>query len=276
MKRLTILFFAILVTFLLPYWLGLQFPPIRRDYFRMVYAGVISISLIGVILLWKSEEGASRIRTLIKLALYTGALLLIQPLRPFALSFYPLALMLAVVLGVLLLFSRSSAAPGWLSINVVRNWAFAGFSFLLANGIVLAASSFLAPPAVPVAATPDEQVQKMAEMDQMDRSSGRILLAPKRDDLRVRTTERLLQNHTLSSPDSQLSAALILQHGQCPRHFQMAYEQARRAYEAGDKDAKWLMQATYDRWQISLGKPQKYNTQPDFRPGVSQCETSIP
>ncbi len=278
MRKLAIFLTAILAAFLLPYWLGLQFPAIRRDYFRMVYAGVMLIAVTGVILLWGDEnrEGASRTPTLIKLALYTGALLLIHPLRPFALSFYPLALMLPVILGLLLLFSRNSSAPGWLRIDTLQRWTVAGMLFLLANGIVLAATAILSPSAVPDAGAPDAQVEQMLEQDQDDRLTGRILLVPSRDDQRVARIEALVSQGALTTPKAWFAAAFILQHGRCPRHFEMAYHLASRANAAGYENATWLLQAAYDRWQLSLGKAQRYDSQPNFQPGAGDCPTPAP
>jgi len=276
MRKLTILFLSMLGAVVLPWLLGQQFLQIRRDVFLVSFALTSAIAVIGVIWLWGSKEDAPEAPTLIKMTLYMGALLLFQPLRPFALSFYPLALMTPVALGLLLLLSRSSSAPVWLRIDTLQRWSFTAFAFLLANAIVLAATAFLAPAPVPSAATPDEQVQAMAEMDQEDRMTGRILLIPGRDDQRVARAEALASQETLTTPAAWVAAALILQHGQCPRHFEMAYDLASRAHEAGDVDAEWLMQAAYDRWQLSLGKAQKYDTQPDFRPGAGHCPTPAP
>ncbi len=277
MRKLAIFLTAILAAFLLPYWLGLQISAIRRDYFRMVYAGVMLIAVTGVILLWGDESrGASRTPILIKLALYTGALWLIHPLRPFALSFYPLALMLPVILGLLLLFSRNSSAPGWLRIDTLQRWTVAGMLFLLANGIVLAATVILSPSAVPDAGAPDAQVEQMLEQDQDDRLTGRILLVPSRDDQRVARVEALVSQGALITPKAWFAAAFILQHGRCPRHFEMAYHLASRANAAGYENAAWLMQAAYDRWQLSLGKAQRYDSQPNFQPGAGSCPTPAP
>ena len=275
MRRLALLYLTMLGVILLPYVAATRIPLWQRHYIAIAYAGVMLVAAAGVILLWREEsrEGAPRTPTLIKMVLYAGALLLIPPLRPFALSFYPLALMMPVALGLLLMLSRAASAPAWLRTDLLQRWSWSGFAFLLANGIVLARTAFFAPPAIPAAsAPPHQQVQDMAVMDQADRSSGRILLAPGRDDMRLRTVESLVQKDALTTPDDWLAAALILQHGHCPRHFEMAYELARRAHEAGATDAEWLMQAAYDRWQLSLGKPQKYGTQPDFRPGAGGCD----
>lgn len=274
MRKLTILFLSMLGAIILPWLLGQQFSQIRRDVFLISFVLTSAITVIGVIWLWGSKEDAPETPTLIKMVLYAGALLLFQPLRPFALSFYPLALMLPVVLGLLMLLGRSSSTPVWLRIDTLQRWAFTGFAFLLANAIVLAATAFFAPAPVPSAAAPGEQVQAMAAMDQEDRMTGRILLAPERDDQRVARVEALASQGVLTTPAAWVAAALILQHGQCPQHFEMAYRLASRAYEAGDADAEWLMQAAYDRWQLSLGKPQKYGTQPDFRPGAGSCDES--
>jgi hypothetical protein len=56
-------------------------------------------------------------------------------------------------------------------------------------------------------------------------------------------------------------AALILQHGEETKYYEMAHKLAQGAFDKGYKEAEWLSKATYDRWQMSMGKPQKYGTQ---------------
>jgi hypothetical protein len=65
----------------------------------------------------------------------------------------------------------------------------------------------------------------------------------------------------LIDPTTQYQAALVLQHGTAPRHFQRAYELAESAAQAQVVGAESLAHAAYDRWMLSLNQPQKYNTQ---------------
>lgn len=271
MKKLSLLFGLILLAIGLPWLLAYQIPQLRRYDILISFLLVTGVAAAGVIWLWRSEDAAPEAPTLIKLALYTGVLLLFRPLRIFALSFYPLALIIPIVLGLLLLFARTPSAPAWLRVEVLQQWTFTSLSFLLANALVLGATVLFAPPAVPIADSPDKQVTDMAQMDQDDRMTGRILLAPNRDAQRVEQVTQMVAQEELGGPEAWLAAALILQHGQCPRHFRMAYALARQAYEAGAADAEGMMQAAYDRWQLSLGHPQKYGTQPDFQPGEGAC-----
>lgn len=55
-------------------------------------------------------------------------------------------------------------------------------------------------------------------------------------------------------------AAWIMNHGDTPDDAGNAHMLARRASELGYRPARWLAAATYDRWQMYQGKPQKYGT----------------
>ncbi|MBZ9753331.1 hypothetical protein K7W42_21075 [Deinococcus sp. HMF7604] len=82
------------------------------------------------------------------------------------------------------------------------------------------------------------------------------------DETRRAQTLALLRAGRLSSAQDFFGAALIFQHGDCPQHFQLAHLLAARAFALGGvKSAGWLTAATYDRWQMSLGRLQTYGTQ---------------
>jgi hypothetical protein len=69
---------------------------------------------------------------------------------------------------------------------------------------------------------------------------------------------------------------MILQHGDRPRDYELAHFLALASLESGYKDAEFLAKATYDRWQISLGKTQKYGTQSRVRIGITGIQSSDP
>lgn len=75
-------------------------------------------------------------------------------------------------------------------------------------------------------------------------------------------TLNLLKEGRLSSAQDYLGAAFVFQHGECPQHYQLANLLAGQAIaRGGGQEARWIYAATYDRWQRSLGLPQKYGTQ---------------
>lgn len=58
-------------------------------------------------------------------------------------------------------------------------------------------------------------------------------------------------------------AAIVMQHGTDSASYRLAWEWASRAVtlDPSRTDARWLSAAAWDRWQLSLGKPQWYGTQ---------------
>lgn len=56
-------------------------------------------------------------------------------------------------------------------------------------------------------------------------------------------------------------AAWLLNHGETPDDARRAHELAREAAERGHGPARWLAAASYDRWCMYEGRPQRYGTQ---------------
>jgi hypothetical protein len=76
------------------------------------------------------------------------------------------------------------------------------------------------------------------------------------------------------NPEQMLDAAMVLQHGGDSSHYRIAHELASAACQRGvntrewpQSSAEWLAKATYDRWMLSIGKPQVYGTQCEFNLG---------
>lgn len=137
----------------------------------------------------------------------------------------------------------------------------AGGAFALMVCIVRAPSPVLAD-----GADVSAQLAYMHKTDQGDRYTLRFL-HPGRDRAR---RERVLDLHTnglIEAPDDQYAAALILQHGTTPDHFELAHHYATAARDAGVGGADWLFRATYDRWMLSIGEPARYGTQHGFTIG---------
>jgi hypothetical protein len=55
-------------------------------------------------------------------------------------------------------------------------------------------------------------------------------------------------------------AAWIMNHGDTADDARNAHMLALRSNELGHRPARWLAAATYDRWQMYQGQPQKYGT----------------
>lgn len=84
---------------------------------------------------------------------------------------------------------------------------------------------------------------------------------PERDGRRRDRVDQLIAAGALSSGLDYYHAAMVFQHGSKRWHFWRAHVLAIRATELGHPDAWWLAAASYDRWLISAGLPQRYGTQ---------------
>lgn len=82
-----------------------------------------------------------------------------------------------------------------------------------------------------------------------------------RDQVRRESALRLLMS--LANPDAQdlYRVAWLFNHGDTPEEAHRAHQLAAQAAALGYNDARWLAAASYDRWQMYCGKPQKYGTQ---------------
>ncbi|BAZ26022.1 hypothetical protein NIES4073_69280 [Kalymmatonema gypsitolerans NIES-4073] len=139
-----------------------------------------------------------------------------------------------------------------------------GFVPMLASVIMLAIANLIrpGPPALPTHThSVSDELRYIYETDQRDRLTSYILFNSTRDQTRLQRVLTLDQKGLITAPEAQYHAALILQHGTCPDHFGHAYELSHAAAQAQVADAQWLSRASYDRWMLSIGKPQKYNTQ---------------
>ena len=78
----------------------------------------------------------------------------------------------------------------------------------------------------------------------------------------------LEKNKKLEALD-KFHAAFVLHHSGESEDYRLAASLAEAAAEdAALKDVyevQWLKKAAYDRWKVSIGEPEKYNTQNNFR-----------
>ncbi len=72
----------------------------------------------------------------------------------------------------------------------------------------------------------------------------------------------MIENETLQEGADYYHAAVILQHSDKPEHYKLANELCSKAIDLGEKRAKWLYAATFDRYLLNTGeKYQKFGTQ---------------
>ncbi len=125
--------------------------------------------------------------------------------------------------------------------------------------------------------TTEEELEYMFALDQSDRYSGRFAILPGRDNARLLRTREIVENQADSlNPESKYHAAMILQHGNDSEDYESAYRLAKAADDAGYSEAKGLWMAAFDRWQLSIGRPQKYGTQSQLRIGITGIQTNHP
>lgn len=116
------------------------------------------------------------------------------------------------------------------------------------------------------------QMAELFAADQAARSGGPGAIdwdtVAREDRERRVDTLKLLQSGRLSTPADFVGAAFLFQHGDCPAAYELANKLAAQAIAAGERPggiphptARFIFAATYDRWQRSLGRPQKYGTQ---------------
>ena len=108
------------------------------------------------------------------------------------------------------------------------------------------------------------ELRTLYEHDQEDRRRGAFgpwMLV--RDWFRRRHLNRLMAAGALcdAAAEDYFHAAMLLQHAPRVRDYWRAHELAQRSAELGYAPARWLVAASYDRWLMRQGKPQKYGTQ---------------
>ncbi len=82
-----------------------------------------------------------------------------------------------------------------------------------------------------------------------------------RDRQRRRRVAEIMAGGDSTAPEDYYHAAWILNHGGTPEDAWRGHTLAKEAVALGYRPARWLAAATYDRWRMYQGKPQKYGTQ---------------
>ncbi len=109
------------------------------------------------------------------------------------------------------------------------------------------------------------ELRALYEQDQADRSGDNIdwaVVSPRDSSRRERVLELLGSNQLRTSEDYR-HAAMVLQHGSDTTAARLAHDLAKEAVvlDSTNAEAKWLLAASWDRYQIRLGEPQWYGTQ---------------
>ncbi len=115
-----------------------------------------------------------------------------------------------------------------------------------------------------------EKLEYAYKTDQSDRKALRSFVdfsnkVAERDSLRREQLRKIYRKQEIDHSIDKFHAAFIFHHSNNSKDFEIASRLASQA--AGDPKLKdhytvqWLHKAAYDRWMVSIGKPEKYNTQ---------------
>jgi hypothetical protein len=86
-------------------------------------------------------------------------------------------------------------------------------------------------------------------------------LLREQDAQRRKRLKAIIESSGLKEPEDYYHAAWILNHGESVEEIWQGHILAQEAVKLGLGRARWLAAATYDRWLMYQGKPQKYGTQ---------------
>ena len=104
------------------------------------------------------------------------------------------------------------------------------------------------------------------EQDRADHRQHARAGTPEYRALRARDATRRTAVRALLSREPELGAldchhaASIMNHGDDVDDLRIAHELALRSATLGHRPARWLAAATFDRWQMYQGLPQRYGT----------------
>ncbi len=105
------------------------------------------------------------------------------------------------------------------------------------------------------------QADKRERIDQPQRGTPEYKVLRERDRQRRERVMEIVAGTEPDSPEDLYHAAWIMNHGDTPADAWNAHTLAKCSAELGYRPARWLSAATYDRWLMYQGEPQKYGTQ---------------
>ena len=135
--------------------------------------------------------------------------------------------------------------------------------------VALAAALACSRPAPVPQASREAALRALFEADQAERSGPveqvDMDVLTERDRIRRDSLRALVADGVLATATSYYQAAMIMQHGTDSMDFRQAHEWARQSEELDSTkvETRWLVAATWDRYQMSRGEPQWYGTQSD-------------
>lgn len=121
------------------------------------------------------------------------------------------------------------------------------------------------------AAALSQELADIAKADQDDRKGDARLSGDTAEALKERDAKRrervvmMVRASQVVAADDYYNAALVMQHGEVPEDFLLAHELAMVAAFKGRADAKWLSAASLDRLLQSIGRPQSFGTQYQYK-----------
>lgn len=135
--------------------------------------------------------------------------------------------------------------------------------------VVLGACREVDVPEESEAVVSNEALRQLYEADQQDRadweqkSDEQLYEVFARDSLRRKAVDDILAAGDARTAEDYYHAAMVYQHGKDSTDYRKAYEAARQAaaLDSTHASAPWLTAASWDRYQLSIGKAQWYGTQ---------------
>ncbi len=116
-----------------------------------------------------------------------------------------------------------------------------------------------------------EKLQYAYKTDQKDRMQLKTYLLGdfnERDELRLEQVKEILKQEQQLEPIDKFHAAFIYHHSDNSGDYENASKLATAAAKSPELQdhyqVQWLKKAAYDRYMVSIGKPEKYNTQNKF------------
>jgi hypothetical protein len=112
----------------------------------------------------------------------------------------------------------------------------------------------------------NKELRSLYEADKQERVNQPRANTPEYKAMRARDLQRREQvmliaaANGLQTAEDYYHAAHIMNHGDTIDDARNAHMFALRSGELGYEPARWLAAASYDRWQMYQGKPQKYGT----------------
>lgn len=112
----------------------------------------------------------------------------------------------------------------------------------------------------------NQELVTLYEADREEHANQSEANTPEYKAMRVRDLERrervmkLVSANELQTAEDYYHAAWIMNHGESLDDARNGHKLALRSSELGYRQARWLAAATYDRWQMYQGKPQRYGT----------------